>query len=157
MEGHQEDMIRSTIEAADSELNDLLPEGSPARLLWDQQKAAATLGKQMRWHPAVIRWCIALHSKSSSSYNLMRDSGFIRLPHPTTLHAYSHFADATPSFSVHMRKKIADEQKLESCPEFEKNVSLCFNEMKVKSGLVYSLRSGKLIGFTDMGDVDNKI
>ena len=56
-----------------------------------------------------------------------------------------------------MRKKIADEQKLESCPEFEKNVSLCFNEMKVKSGLVYSLRSGKLIGFTDMGDVDNKI
>ena len=73
---------------------DLLPEGSPQRIMWEQQsKAAKTTARGMRWHPAILRLCRALHAKSTSAYNLLRSSGFIRLPHENTLYNYTHFTD----------------------------------------------------------------
>ncbi|KAJ8048762.1 hypothetical protein HOLleu_01208 [Holothuria leucospilota] len=67
-----------------------LPEGSFSRLLWEQQvKAHTTPKRQMRWHPDLLRWAIAIHSKSPAAYRTIRDSGFMRLPHPNTLFSYT--------------------------------------------------------------------
>ena len=153
----QDTAMKSAFEIGDSEMTRLLPEGSPSQLLWDQQREAMKKCKQMRWHPAIIRWCIALHSKSCSAYNLLRESGFVRLPHPNTLHPYSHFAEATTGFSASMLERIVSDYKIATCPEQEKSVVILFDEMKVQSGLVYGVRSGKIVGFTDVGDISNEI
>ena len=36
-------------------------------------------------------------------------------------------------------------------------MSLLFNEMKIQSGLVFSRFKGRLVGFTDLGDISNEL
>ena len=153
----QEEAMKATFDVCDSRMTVAFPEGSPSKLMWEQQRDSALKGKQMRWHPSIIRLCIALHSQSAAAYNLMRESGFMKLPHPSTLHPYSHFADASSGFSAPMLERICKDFHLDSCSEEERNVSLLFDEMKVKSGLVYSARTGKIVGFTDITEVSNEV
>ncbi|XP_022107675.1 uncharacterized protein LOC110988468 [Acanthaster planci] len=151
----QDAPLREIILGSGKEVSDVLGEDTPAGLLWAQQKEAAVKGKQMRWHPAIIRWCIALHSKSSSGYNILRQTGFMKLPHPSTLYAYTHFAEPTTGFNAAMLQRIVDETKC--CPEHERNVSMLFDEMKVKSGLCFSVRSGRVVGFIDVTSIANEV
>ncbi|CAG2191543.1 unnamed protein product [Mytilus edulis] len=62
-------------------------ENSPQYILWKQQLEAATKSnlKQMRWHPTLLRWCIALHAKSPSAYRMLKKSNVLTLPHENTL------------------------------------------------------------------------
>lgn len=64
-----------------------------AILLADQAKALQGPKTQMRWHPAVIRWCLQQHSRSSSAYEEMRQAGFLRLPTSRTLQDYATFTE----------------------------------------------------------------
>ncbi|XP_065652969.1 uncharacterized protein LOC136080281 [Hydra vulgaris] len=41
--------------------------------------------------------------------------------------------------------------------DYEKNVSLIFDEMKIKSGLMFCKTTGKMVGFTDMGPVNDTL
>ncbi|XP_038052534.1 uncharacterized protein LOC119725265 [Patiria miniata] len=132
-------------------------EGSPAGLLWEQQKASFQKGKGMRWHPAIIRFCIALQSKSSSSYNLLRESGFLKLPHPNTLHPYTHFGDPAPGFNADLVLRVISDMKLHTLPQHQREVCVLFDEMKIKASLVYSVRSGAVVGFVDVGSIGNEI
>ena len=52
------------------------------RLLWEQQRKYNNFKDKrgMRWHPMILRWCIYLKGKSSSTYDSLRNSGFINLP-----------------------------------------------------------------------------
>ena len=61
-------------------------------IFWNQQLKAATLKstRQMRWHPAMIRWCLYLHHRSSGAYSTLRNSGVIVLPSERTLRDYRH-------------------------------------------------------------------
>lgn len=36
-------------------------------------------------------------------------------------------------------------------------MSLLFDEMKIKSGLVFRRSTGRLVGFIDLGDVNNEL
>ena len=36
-----------------------------------------------------------------------------------------------------------------------KEIHLIIDEMKIKEGLVYNKQSGNVIGFTDLGDINN--
>ena len=58
------------------------PEGSFARIFWENQyKAASTkCSTQFRWNPAIVRWCIFLRHKSSKAYDLLRKTGILHLP-----------------------------------------------------------------------------
>ncbi|XP_033114332.1 uncharacterized protein LOC117114750 [Anneissia japonica] len=153
---HQSTQLMEAFNAC-TELDDL-PDDSPAKLLWEQQKISNEKGKQMRWHPAIIRWCIALQNRSASAYNLMRETGFLRLPHPRTLHPYSHFADTASGFCPEMLQRIVSDIGLnKENSELKKDVSLMFDEMKIKSGLGFSSRSGQIVGFTDVGTLGNEI
>ena len=59
------------------------PEGSFARLFWEEQLKAATVKdpRQIRWHPLMIKWCLNLKLISSAAYHTVQSSGFLRLPH----------------------------------------------------------------------------
>ena len=54
-------------------------------------------------------------------------------------------------------KKFIDDIKLSTLSEHDKNVSLLLDEMKMKSGLVFSQSTRRLVGFTDLGDVNNEL
>ena len=56
-------------------------EESFSSVFWQQQFKAASLNspKGMRWHPAIIRWCLYLHHKSSQCYSTLRNSGVLRM------------------------------------------------------------------------------
>ena len=47
-----------------------------------------------------------------------------------------------------------DDVKFTELKEFEKHVILLFDEIKIKSGLVYSYSSGTNIGLTGLGDIN---
>ena len=59
-------------------------------IFWQHQLKAAKLSKKngMRWHPAMIRWCLYLHHRSSGCYATLRNSGVITLPSERTLRDY---------------------------------------------------------------------
>lgn len=153
----EEAFLQQALNEREEEFQSAVTDGSPAALLWEQQKKALQKGKGMRWHPAVIRFCIALQSKSSSSYNLLRESGFLKLPHPNTLHQYTHFGNPAPGFNSDLVLRIAKEIDLQSLPQHEREVCILFDEMKIKSSLVYSVRSGAVVGFVDVGCIGNEI
>ena len=116
-----------------------LPEGSPQRILWEQQeKAARTAARGMRWHPAVLRMCIALHAKSTSAYNLLRKAGFLRLPHENTLFNYTHFTDVKPGNNPQLLQQVMNEYNIRERPDFKHNTCIIMDEMKLKSGLFVS-------------------
>ena len=166
MKKHMEQLIDSegvTLTETQSEImlqcvNDLegmLQEDTPEKLLWEEQLKAIKSNKNMRWHPAIIRWCIAIQSKSSSAYRVLREAGFLRLPHESTLKKYTHYTDAAVGIQYDVLETMINE--IDFGKPHNANVTLILDEMKIKSGLVFSSSSGELIGFTDVGEVNNEI
>ena len=49
------------------------------------------------------------------------------------------------------------EAKLETLKDFEKNVVLVFDEVKIKDSLVYDKHGVRIIGFVDVGDINNDL
>ena len=64
----------------------------------------------MRWHPLFIKWCLYLRHLSGKAYELLRDSGCVRLPSQRTLRDYTHYISASVGFSAEV-----DEQLLHVC------------------------------------------
>ena len=52
---------------------------------------------------------------------------------------------------------MVEEAKLSTLNEPQKHVSILVDEMKIQQNLVYNKQSGKLIGFRDLGDVNNEL
>ena len=78
-----------------------LPPDSIQRIFWEQQKEAALFNnsKSMRWHPLVIKWCMYLRHLSGSAYELLRDTGCLKLPSQRTLRDYTYLTSAKVGFS----------------------------------------------------------
>ena len=78
-------------------------ENSFHRVFWEQQLNAlsATNHRQLRWHPALIKWCLNLKLRSSSTYRALRESGILVLPSERTLRDYTHWVQAGYGFSLH--------------------------------------------------------
>ena len=86
----QSDLL-SIMRDNEQRVRDAYPEGSFAKLVWDEQLKAATAGdsRQVRWHPLLIKWCLNLKLLSSSTYHALRSTGFIKLPSERTLFDYT--------------------------------------------------------------------
>lgn len=115
------------------------PDGSFAQLFWQQQEIALSKKDRrgMRWDPLMVKWCLYLHHKSSSAYELLRESGCIVLPSQRTLRDYTHYVKATEGFSIEVDVQLGHAAKIESCEEYEKYVIMLMDEMYIKEDLVY--------------------
>jgi len=122
-----------------------------------QQFTAASLKDryQMRWHPAIIRWCLYLHHRSSGCYSTLRNSGVISLPSECTLRDYRHFAPSVCGFSTAADLQLLDQVQQQKPAHLAKYVGLVINEMYIKEGLVFEKSTGSLIGYSDLGEVNN--
>ena len=135
------------------------PEGSPQRLLWEEQvkrsKVKSSVG--MRWHPLMIKWCISLHCASPKAYRQVANSGFLKLPSLSTLKSYMKFTTPCPGFNEDVIRFLIKETNIANLKDHQKNVVLVWDEMKIKSGLVSSKSTGKLIGFCEIGDFNEEL
>jgi len=50
-----------------------------------------------------------------------------------------------------------DDLKDYDLKDYEKHVSVVFDEMKIKEGLVYNKNEGSIVGFVDLGEVNNTL
>ena len=63
---------------------------------------------------------------------------------------------AGPAFNTDIIKRLAEDPSISSLKDYQKNVSLIFDEMQIKADVVYRRSTGKLIGFTAMGDINEE-
>lgn len=135
-----------------------LPEDSFRKLFWEQQQAALSKKKTaMRWHPLMIKWCLYLRHLSGKAYEGLRQSGCLQLPSQRTLRDYSNCVKAGPGFPKEVDEQFLSAARFSSSPEWHALVGLILDEMHVREDLVYDKHSGRLIGFVDLGDVNNQL
>ena len=127
------------------------------RMFWEQQLKAAKLKdhRQMRWHPAMIRWSIYLKAKSTSGYEGLRH--LLKLPSSRTLRDYTHLYTSKFGFQAEVDQQLYDEFEVASLAEWQKCVGLIFDEMKIKDGIVYNKHNCEIVGYTNLGDVTNQL
>ena len=153
------EIFRSVLNKEDLKLE----EGSPMWLLWQQQiKQTSTNPKAMRWHPLIIRWRLSIFHVSPAAYRQIasKRNKFLALPHINTLKntkSHINYTTSKSGFNPDVIKKIVIDSNLYKLEPFQKNVSLCFDEMKFQQGLVCKRSSGKLVAFCEMGDINQEI
>ena len=141
----------------ESTISQTYAEGSFRRLFWDQQlKAAKSKGSRgMRWHPDMIRWALNIRLRSAGAYHDMRTAGFITLPSERTLRDYTHVFENRVGFQFEVNDLLAAEAKSNAAGH--KHVVLIFDEMKVKEDLVYNKHSVRVVGFTSLTNVEDRL
>ena len=123
------------------------------KIFWDEQKKLfQRTEKGARFHPEIIRFCLSLSIRSPSVYNELRNTGILRLPSLRTLRDYKNYIRPKTGFC----RKVLDEltKKTRHFPASKRYICIVFDEMKIKSNLVFDRHTGELIGFLDLGDPD---
>ena len=131
------------------------PEGSFQRIFWDQQRQATSVRdmRGMRWHPLMIKFCLYIRHQSSKAHETLRQSS---LPSQRTLRDYSNAVKAVPGFSNDVDHQLKEAAQV-STSKWEKLVVLLFDEMYTKEDLVYEKHEGILVGFMDLGSVNDHL
>ena len=133
------------------------PHDSPQYLLWEQQQKQASYSdsKRMKWHPVRIRWRISIYLKSPGAYKQLRNSGLLKLPHKKALSKYPNYTEPKCGINMDVVKHLVTETK--ECSYLKRTEGILFDEIKIKSGLVYSKQTGSSVGFCDMRDINNDL
>lgn len=119
------------------------------KLFWEEQKKhCAANPKGRRYHPQFVRFCLSLHAKSSSAYRELQE--VLVLPSERTLINYKNIF--TPKPGIHNGKIQQLQDLVSSYSGCERYVVVAFDEMKIKSSLVFQKNTGEIVGFTDLGD-----
>ena len=106
----------------------------------------------MQWHPLIIWWSLRIYFTSPAVKTL----GFLKLLHIDTLERHTKFTARGSGFHPDIIKRLAEDASISSLKDYLKNVSLIFDERQIKADLVYHRSTGKLMGFTAMGDINEE-
>ena len=149
------DDLTSVMNELTGEIQQKYPEDSFRRLFWEQQLQVlkAKDRRQVRWHPALIKWCLHLKFKSSSSYDALRSTGVLTLPSERTLRDYTHWMKSEVGFQSVVSEQLIMEADVKE--EKDKYVVLVFDEMKIREDLVFDKHSCELLGFVNLGEINN--
>ena len=122
-------------------------------LFWQQQQKMFQCDKHgTRYHPMIIRYCLSLYAKSSSSYEEIRNSGILRLPSARPLRDYRNHIKPGVGFQSEIIEDL--KKRTNSYSGHQRYNILMFDEMKIKSNLVFDKNNDELIGFVDLGHPD---
>ena len=112
------------------------------RLFWESQFSTINTPKKLvRWHPAIIKWCIFLRHKSASAYETLRSS-CINLPSQRTLRDYTHYFNSSSGFSADLDMQLIRDSHINTLENYQRQVCLIADEMHIKEGLVYNKFTG---------------
>ena len=148
-----------------SDMNDLVVEVDEARkardhfqnIFWEQQRKYNSLHNKrtMRWHPLMIRFALNLKYLSSCAYKAV--GNVLALPSRRTLCDYTHVMSVDSGVSHEMISRMKKDMNFQTCTAPEKMVSIMLDEMKLKSGLVFNQREGRMVGFVNLGSVNGDL
>ena len=123
------------------------------KLFWNEQKKMIGKSKSaVRFHPMIIRFCLSQAQKSASSYDEFRDTfdEVLHLPSRRVLRNYKNWVRPKPGFNEEVILELI--RKSDKFFDVERYVVILFDEMKIKSNLVFDKHTNELIGYTDLGD-----
>ena len=124
------------------------------KLFWQQQQELMKTGPtNVRYHPMLIRYCFSLAAKSNSTYQELRNSGILVLPSTRTLRGYRNFIKPQTGFSRQVIEDLINTTS--SYFDVQRYVILLFDEMKVKSNLVFDKHTVDLKLYLDLGCVED--
>ena len=149
--------LKAIMEEKTEEIQGKYPPNSFLRLFWDQQLMALKTKerRQARWHPMIIKWCLNLKFLSSRAYGALQS--VLTLPSERTLRDYSHWIDSSPDLHADVDKQLMEEARVRTCPDFLKYVCLMLDEVGIKEDLVYDKHTSQIIGFINLGDINNQL
>lgn len=101
-------------------------------LLWEEQKSALTRGRQHKWHPKVINWCLSIYHSSHSNYKHLMNGGFLLLPHPRTLQRHAHKLDVDQGVTKARFDMLRDKVAQHPLGSEELLGALVFDEMHIQ-------------------------
>lgn len=129
------------------------------KIFWEQQLKVASLSdtRQMKWHPLMIKWALYLRHQSSKCYEALRESKCIVLPSQRTLRDYTHYIRSNAGFSNELDEELMTIAQVDSLSEFQKCVSISIDEMHIREDLVFNKHTGALVGFVDLGSINNQL
>ena len=147
--------ISSIMKEVSNEIKNKNSEGTFRRIFWEQQQKALkqTDKCQLCWHLAVIKWCLHVKYRSSSAYHAIRSTGVLTLPSERTLRDYTHYTKERCGFQKYINLELVKEANVKE--EKDQYVVLLADEMKIKEDLVFDKNSCELIGFVNLGDINN--
>ena len=150
--------LESIMAEMSSKVREENPMDSFRRVFWEHQLEALQKNdkRQIRWPPTIIKWCLHLKFISGGAYHALRSS-FLVLPSERTLRDYTHFIKGGVGFLPEVSAQIMKEAKLESDKDIYKYVVLMWDEMKIKGDLCFDKHTCELIGFTNIGDINNQL
>ena len=145
------------MEAKTEEIEKAHSPGSFLRLFWEHQLQAIKTSdrRQLRWHPMIVKWALHLKLQSSSAYRTLRST--LVLPSEHTLRDYTHFYETKSGFDENVDKQLMKEAQVDVIADFQRYVCLVFDEVRIKENLVYDKHSLQVIGFVNLGDVNNQL
>lgn len=151
------DHLKRTVKDCADRVHMDYPEGSFQRLFFEQQHKASSQKnpKSMRWHPIFVKWCLYLRHLSGKAYEVLRNSGCIYLPSQRTLRDYTHYISANMGFSADTDLQLVDVAKIDE--PLNRYVILVLDEMHIKEDLVFDKHEGSLIGFANLGNMNNHL
>ena len=94
--------------------------------------------------------------RSSTAYQKLAESGFLHLPSVSTLKSYSNFTESVPGVNSEILRIVIKEFNLPNSPPYQRNMCLAWDEIKVKSGLVITKGSGRVVGFTLLNHISER-
>ena len=119
--------------------------------------ASCKNAKGIRWHPLFIRWCLFLRHQSSGAYETLRESDVVPLPSQRTLRDYTYYVKAHVGFSNDVDRQLMEAASVLTCEEWKRCVVILFDEMHIREDLVYEKETGAIVGFTNLGDVNQHL
>ena len=151
--------LSSIVQEKSEDIHTFFPEGTFRRVFWDQQvkNSRKSDSRQYRWHPLMIKWCLNLKLLSSAAYHAMRTSGFITLPSERTLRDYTSYIKSVPGYQKEVIDMMENESKCKELPHSRRYVTILLDEMKIKEDIVYDKYSGNMIGFCNLGNLNDDL
>ncbi|KAK3929356.1 Sensory rhodopsin I transducer [Frankliniella fusca] len=159
------EMIRKESVPVDNQMADVLTEilsnsnMTPAQSIFMQQQVKASQLRNasgMRWHPTMIRFALSVHLTSPAAYEMMRQTGMIKLPSSSTLFEYTHVEKVSEGIDETVIKSVAD--RLKAFKEKHKKYHvLMADEIHISQNLVFQKSTGQMIGYTSLDDIESEV
>ena len=151
-------VVEQLFKNVESRHNHDKPEDFKSLFIQQQKKALLCSDKRgRRWHPLIIRWCFQLHSISPRAYQLLKDSELLILPDKRTLRDYSNCFKVDAGFDPEFLDSIKRDFNERSNPkDYDVWVGVIHDEVSLRKDLFFD-DEGKLIGFVNLGSVQNSI
>ena len=151
--------IQAVLEDKSIEVEKQFAKDSLQYILWEQQVKYNHLTdkRQMRWHLLIIRFALSLRYASSAAYRTVASTGLLSLPSEWTLRDYTHWCSVQNGVILPFIQKAKRVMAQQGFQKVDYQFALIMDELKIKSGLVYRKHTGELVGFCDLGKVNQEL